>query len=689
MAIDLLLLSNQSLLTNKGKSLLDDSVSEKDVLSKIAEYKKRYPNLDLSNVTDSVAEDLTNISLDKSNTENSTREQRRQNRQKRREDRREERQERQETREERLNDRLRAAGVENPEAERTRIGAEIAILLAKLRSNRPTPTIFTVTGRLTETVGGDPVKGAEIMLGVNPNPLGAVVPNSSITGGAPMLTPGDFEVIGNITYESFIDLELTTRQQIVDNVNTYRLNQSTEDNNGKSSTNTPLTLKQFTEYLEESEKYKQLEGVTVEINPNNLLYIPNREFKNPNYDDNKGESSTNLKQITGNINNPNKPVVTDETGQFKIKIIVPIIPSTQKCPIDIAILSKGGKQKSPSGGYIEKNFMQGTFFLLNGDRTVKTELGIKKVLSMDDAAKILSQNLKTKIDNAQNTINNIALNQVEWVLSQRKIALNKITNVIKSKLIPLAISLLLLFGITKISEMNRKTCPSPAELDNILRRRNRITRQLNSIYKTIATNLAISGVFLILSKQLKGVRLNLDALPFPQATGTPPAKDFGGLIFSQPYSTTAKIQRLNELLEELSKTNKDLNKAILTNLVFVIAGVISVLLLLKAIDKLLQECSEENGVTQLELTAINQELLDLGEEQADDGNPVINNINGFDLSVETDNKNPVGTLNRRFAVAKNAQGVTLLKGEPSFSSNDQILIDELVFYIQQNDLKAY
>ena len=30
----------------------------------------------------------------------------------------------------------------------------------------------------------------------------------------------------------------------------------------------------------------------------------------------------------------------------------------------------------------------------------------------------------------------------------------------------------------------------------------------------------------------------------------------------------------------------------------------------------------------------------------------------------------------------------MLKGELSYSSNDQILIDELVFYIQQNDLKA-
>ena len=45
-------------------------------------------------------------------------------------------------------------------------------------------------------------------------------------------------------------------------------------------------------------------------------------------------------------------------------------------------------------------------------------------------------------------------------------------------------------------------------------------------------------------------------------------------------------------------------------------------------------------------------------------------------------------LKRRRAVARNAQGVIMLQGEPSYSSNDQLLIDELVFYIQQNDLKA-
>jgi hypothetical protein len=51
-----------------------------------------------------------------------------------------------------------------------------------------------------------------------------------------------------------------------------------------------------------------------------------------------------------------------------------------------------------------------------------------------------------------------------------------------------------------------------------------------------------------------------------------------------------------------------------------------------------------------------------------------------------------GTTNdqllRRKAIARNKAGVIMLQGEPSFSSNDQILIDELIFYIKQNDLKA-
>ena len=149
-----------------------------------------------------------------------------------------------------------------------------------------------------------------------------------------------------------------------------------------------------------------------------------------------------------------------------------------------------------------------------------------------------------------------------------------------------------------------------------------------------------------------------------------------------------KNQDFKDLIEELEEQNKELSRAILLNLAYLAAGSIVVVSLLKLIDDLSQECAEEGGVTLEDQLAINEDLLDLAEEQEEDGNPIINTINGFTLSVETDDKNPVGTLKRRFAVGKDSKGITVLKGEPSFSANEQILIDELVFYIQQNDLKA-
>ena len=61
-------------------------------------------------------------------------------------------------------------------------------------------------------------------------------------------------------------------------------------------------------------------------------------------------------------------------------------------------------------------------------------------------------------------------------------------------------------------------------------------------------------------------------------------------------------------------------------------------------------------------------------------------VNGFTMGVETEKT--TNSLKRRRSTATNAGGVVMLKGEWSFSSIDQILIDELVFYIQINDLKA-
>jgi hypothetical protein len=84
---------------------------------------------------------------------------------------------------------------------------------------------------------------------------------------------------------------------------------------------------------------------------------------------------------------------------------------------------------------------------------------------------------------------------------------------------------------------------------------------------------------------------------------------------------------------------------------------------------------------------INAELLALtvtSEEEA----PTLQFVNGFKMDVVVDQKSKVGDLYRRYATAADSSGVIVLKGEPSFSAQPQILIDELAFYIRNNNLKA-
>ena len=367
---------------------------------------------------------------------------------------------------------------------------------------------------------------------------------------------------------------------------------------------------------------------------------------------------------------------TDKQGNFSIKVKVPIIPENQRTPLVFGLL------------YSKSGYLPETQAIINGDKTIKTSLPLSSMVNISESAKTISQGFSDSIDLAQSAVGALAMGIFDRIISAKKFSIGKIVDVIKTKLIPLVITLLLSFGISKLSQKNRKTCPSPDALRDVIRTRNRVVRQLNQMFKMIVINSALAFAFRSLAQILKGVRLAMDGLSIPQAIGVIPAKDFGGLIAAAPYSMTAKLQHINDELEKLEEKSEGISKATLVSLVFVIAGTATVVLLLKSIDQMTQECAEENGVTDLELTAINQELLDLSEEEAEDGNPVVGNTNGFIFSVETDNSNPVGTLKRRFAVGKDSRGITLLKGEPSFSSSDQILIDELVFYIQQNDLKA-
>jgi hypothetical protein len=210
-----------------------------------------------------------------------------------------------------------------------------------------------------------------------------------------------------------------------------------------------------------------------------------------------------------------------------------------------------------------------------------------------------------------------------------------------------------------------------------IKRRNSIVRQINQIWIVIAANTAIAAVFLYLTYQLKTGKVSISSLAFPVAV--PPG-------VGVPQSLLALLEDIKEKFEILANISKELRKALLISLVFLLISLIIILRYLKKIDALIEKCSIEGDIGMEE---IESELLDLQNSTTeDDGAPVVKVVNGFTMNVVQDPKSKVGDLYRRYATASNSQGIVILKGESSFSATDQILIDELAFYIVQNNLKA-
>ena len=108
-------------------------------------------------------------------------------------------------------------------------------------------------------------------------------------------------------------------------------------------------------------------------------------------------------------------------------------------------------------------------------------------------------------------------------------------------------------------------------------------------------------------------------------------------------------------------------------------------MIIKTVDSLIFECAQDQDI---ELEELNPAIQDLANGD-DNGIVTPNQVAGFTLEVVELDKNNVGKYKRRQAVGKNDQGVILVRGDQSFSNNDSTLINELIFYIRSNDLKAY
>jgi len=303
-----------------------------------------------------------------------------------------------------------------------------------------------------------------------------------------------------------------------------------------------------------------------------------------------------------------------------------------------------------------------------GDGTTKDDLGVIKLTPLN---KGLEQD---KINSSQLTkdqINQLSRNKKDFNYFAQEKLTNQVNN-LKTTLIPTILTLISGFGITKATDLATKnkdvilkelkkklSCPPTDDINNIIERKNKLVKQLNQTLKVIDTTTKTLG---ITGGVIQGLEIALK------------------VQLAVPVPVPANIVKILDTLDKRIVSLKNINVGILSILVLLRQVLLQALQLLNILDTLVQECYPDSEQERL---AIN--LTDLTDEQSEEV-PVVTNVNGFEMRVETESTTK--PLKRRRAIAQNKQGVVMLKGEWSFSSIDQILIDELVFYIQQNDLKA-
>jgi hypothetical protein len=301
-----------------------------------------------------------------------------------------------------------------------------------------------------------------------------------------------------------------------------------------------------------------------------------------------------------------------------------------------------------------------------GDNTLKTDIGViqlQPIISNLAEDKIKSSQLsRAQIKELSKGKKNLSYYAEEKLSNQ--------VNTLKNTLIPAVLTMAASFGITQLGKytkdqlpkiLEQASCPTQAELTSLINRKNKLVKQLNNTLKLIDST--------------------TKALGFTESVIIPPLQAFLLTADTTPPITNPVPSGISKRLDKTIATLSSVSAGTLSILVILKQVLTQAINLLNLLDALVQKCYPDADQERVAL-----ELTALTNQQSTQTSPVVTNVNGFELSVITEQSN--NSLKRRRAIARNKQGVVMLQGDLSFSSIDQILIDELVFYIQQNNLKA-
>lgn len=234
-----------------------------------------------------------------------------------------------------------------------------------------------------------------------------------------------------------------------------------------------------------------------------------------------------------------------------------------------------------------------------------------------------------------------------------------------------------------IEKLLGQVCPPVDEIKKILAVRDTLLNMINGLEKKIEPVKKFAEILDPPIKAGKVTVLILEQLPLPTAIGTPPLKDFGGLITAH---TTGMQNRFSQLLniacQIIDMLEKD-QKAIkdLTDISF--DGLSPIKAKLESIDIQLFECVDKLPQAQKAevLSAIDNLPSNLGiTTMSTDSSGTKFFYKSYTITIQED-KNSPGFAKKRFAQVENKNGVVLMRGPSSFSSSTRILIDEIKFRI--------
>jgi hypothetical protein len=278
---------------------------------------------------------------------------------------------------------------------------------------------------------------------------------------------------------------------------------------------------------------------------------------------------------------------------------------------------------------------------------------------------------------------------------------------LKRTLIPFILKLILPFGALALQAILAKlpqseiaklaNCPSQATIQKLVNKRNKLVKQINNLYDLVTKITKALKLINIVIIALKVGLLAVAAIPPP----------------TFPGAASVLNSELSQLLDIAG-----IGVSLLTITAATFGAFLGVILnLLNSLDFLLQKCSEDNAQAQAEtevqaagikptdpgydtavqtqlksiqniyLEQINDEINALASSTLEDlqqSQPnETNTYKGFRLELKVNEKNQSSFI-QRYAQALDKNGVAVLKTEPSFASDPNVLLSQLKFIIDSN-----